>query len=184
VLTCFAEQVLWSWTGNADLAHRAAPILRLYALGNGVLALAAFPYYLQYAKGDLKLHLIGNVVFVSLLIPCLIWASNRFGAIGAGYVWLIANAAYFFCWIPEVHRRFAAGLHARWLVQDVGFPACLATGAVLLARYFIQWPDGRWQIAVGLVSVGLYTLAIAALGSSAVRQFLRSNWLHFANQIE
>jgi O-antigen/teichoic acid export membrane protein len=185
VLACFAEQVLWSWTGNADIANRAAPVLMLYAVGNGIMALAAFPYYLQFAKGDLKLHLIGNALFVALLIPGLIWATSRFGAIGAGYVWLTANVAYFLCWVPKIHRRFSAGLHSRWLVEDIGIPACIAAAAVLLARHFIQWPQGRWQVALGLAAVGLYTLVMAAMGSSAVRQILRSTWrLRLASQLK
>src|SRR5262249_12587754 len=58
-----AEPLLWAWTGERFLAREAAPILALYALGNGVLSVAGFPYYLQYAKGDLRLHLIGNAIF-------------------------------------------------------------------------------------------------------------------------
>jgi O-antigen/teichoic acid export membrane protein len=185
VLACFAEQVLWAWTGDASIAHRAAPILTLYALGNGVLALAAFPYYLQFAKGDLKLHLVGNALFVILLIPGVILAAAHFGAPGAGYVWLIANTIYFLCWVPKIHQRFAKGLHSQWLVGDIGSPAFLAAAAVLLARYFVQWPHGRWQVAVELAAVGLYTLALAALGSTAVRGVMRTNWrLRIANQIK
>ncbi len=75
VLAFFAEQVLWVWTGDAHAAAQAAPVLRLYALGNGFLAMAAFPYYLQFAKGDLKLHLIGNAIFILLLIPSLVRAT-------------------------------------------------------------------------------------------------------------
>ena len=43
VLTFFAEQVLWVWTGDTYAATQAAPLLRLYAMGNGFLAMAAFP---------------------------------------------------------------------------------------------------------------------------------------------
>ena len=76
------------------MATKAAPVLTLYALGNGILALGAFPYYLQFAKGDLRLHMIGNAIFVVLLIPALIWATLQYGAIGAGWAWLGANAVY------------------------------------------------------------------------------------------
>ena len=96
-----------------------APILALYAIGNGFLALAAFPYYLQYAKGDLRLHLWGNIVFVLVLMPAIVLATSRFGAIGAGAVWASTNLLFFFCWTPIVHRRFLPGLHRSWLVNDV-----------------------------------------------------------------
>ncbi len=60
VLAFLAERVLWAWTGDSTLASKAAPTLRFYAAGNYALAFVAFPYYLQYAKGDLRLHLTGN----------------------------------------------------------------------------------------------------------------------------
>jgi O-antigen/teichoic acid export membrane protein len=75
-----------------ETARQAAPVLRLYALGNGVLALGAFPYYLQFAKGDLRLHMLGNVLFVVLLIPSIIGATYWYGATGAGWAWLAANS--------------------------------------------------------------------------------------------
>ena len=59
-LAYFSEHVLLAWTGDRNISGHASPILTLYALGNGLLVIAAFPFYLQYAKGDLKLHLVGN----------------------------------------------------------------------------------------------------------------------------
>jgi O-antigen/teichoic acid export membrane protein len=114
-----AEPLLWAWTGDKILAHRAAPMLILYAIGNGILAVSAFPYYLQYAKGDLRLHLVGNVVFVLLLVPAIIWAASQYGGVGAGYVWLVMNLIVFVAWLPLVHRKFAPGLNLTWYVQDI-----------------------------------------------------------------
>ncbi|HKX56513.1 MAG TPA: oligosaccharide flippase family protein, partial [Xanthomonadales bacterium] len=41
LVTC-AEPLLFAWTGDAQLAAKAAPIMRLYAIGNGLLAISAF----------------------------------------------------------------------------------------------------------------------------------------------
>src|SRR5690606_31139561 len=59
-----AEPLLYAWTGDPVIASEAAPILYLYALGNSILVVAAFPYYLQYAIGRLRYHLIGNLIMV------------------------------------------------------------------------------------------------------------------------
>lgn len=40
-LAAFAQPVIWAWTGDPVAAQIAAPILQLYAVGNGVLAVAA-----------------------------------------------------------------------------------------------------------------------------------------------
>ena len=176
VLTFFAEQVLWVWTGDAQAAGQAAPVLRLYAMGNGFLALAAFPYYLQFAKGDLKLHLIGNALFIVLLLPALIWATLQYGVIGAGYAWLSANAFYFLIWVPKVHGRFVKGLHIQWLLKDVGMVVLLTLAATAVLNKLIYWPEQRIALAFYVVIVSLALLIIAAIGSSWLREIASGKW--------
>ena len=176
VLAFFAEHVLWAWTGDADVARKAAPVLMLYALGNGILALGAFPYSLQFAKGDLKLHLIGNVFFVVVLIPCLVWATMLYGATGAGYAWVGANSLYFFTWVPMVHARFAKGLHSQWFLQDVGAIVLWAVAGVALAHEFAKWSQDRLIVAITLAVVSLTVLAFASVGSTLVRRTIVSRW--------
>ena len=177
ILALFPEQVLWVWTGNSEIAHKASPVLVLYAVGNGIMVLAAFPYYLQFAKGNLKLHLIGNAWFVVIFIPLVIWATKSYGMVGAGYAWIAANLLLFLVWVPIVHRKFMKDLHLSWLLNDilkiVAIPIC--TGLVL--QHTIGWPGKRWQDAAYVVAMGLGLLAAAAIGSSwingAIRRALR-----------
>lgn len=114
-----AEPLLYAWSGSQQLSFHAAPILTLYAIGNGFLAVSAFPYYLQYSRGDLRYHLMGNLVLVVLLIPAIVYVASRFGGVGAGYVWLCMNAAYLFFWLAYVHEKLVPGLHFSWLGLDV-----------------------------------------------------------------
>ena len=130
ILAFFSSQVLWAWTGNEELVNKSSSALSLYAIGYGFLAVGAFPYYLQYAKGDLKLHVIGNGLFVVVLVPSVIWAANQYGMSGAGWAWLISNAVYFFIWVPLVHRKFAPGLHLKWIFSDI---MAIAMPAVIVA---------------------------------------------------
>ncbi|MDR3455260.1 MAG: oligosaccharide flippase family protein [Rhodoferax sp.] len=179
-LAFFAEQVLWVWTGDAHAAAQAAPVLRLYALGNGFLAMAAFPYYLQFAKGDLKLHVIGNALFIVLLIPVLIWATLKYGVLGAGFAWLSANAVYFLVWVPKVHGRFVKGLHAQWLLQDVGVITLPSVVAAAMEYEFIRWPNQRISIIAYISIVSLILLMISSVSSSWMRRKLKIEWrAHF-----
>lgn len=176
VLAVFAEQVLWAWTGDADIAHKGAPILALYSLGNGILTLGAFPYYLQFAKGDLKLHMIGNLVFMVLLLPALIWATMQHGALGAGWAWLCANAIYFLTWVPIVHRRFANGLHLKWLIHDLSTVLLLPAIGVALAYSALAWPLDRTKLALLILTTSFGLIGLAAVGSPWVRVTIRSKW--------
>ena len=179
VLAFFAEQVLWVWTGDAHAAAQAAPVLRLYALGNGFLAISAFPYYLQFAKGDLKLHLIGNVVFVLLLIPSLIWATLTYGATGAGYAWMGSNALYFLAWVPRVHSRLASGLHTQWLIRDVGSITFMTVIGAVLLHGLLKWPQERVIVAVELLIFSVTLIAMGAVGSAWIREAGLSRWHRF-----
>ena len=172
VLAFFAEQVLWVWTGDAHAAAQAAPVLRLYAMGNGFLAMAAFPYYLQFAKGDLKLHLIGSAVFMLLLIPSLVWATWQYGATGAGYAWMGSNAVYFFAWVPLVHRRFVKGLHRQWLMQDLIMICVPGLLAVSTLNVLLPWPEARFQVLARLLIASGAVLICSAAGAGRVRTIL------------
>jgi O-antigen/teichoic acid export membrane protein len=165
----FAESLLWSWTGDRELACQAAPILILYGIGNGILAVAAFPYYLQYAKGDLRLHLIGSAIFVVLLIPAIIWTASEYGAIGAGYVWLSLNLISFVFWLPFIHHRFEPGLNRKWYLEDICtiYLAIFAGGYAL--NLFIPHIDSRVGIAMLTIGFGLMMLLLGVVASSMAR---------------
>jgi O-antigen/teichoic acid export membrane protein len=176
LLSMFSRQVLWAWTGDPQIADQAAPVLHLYALGNGFLALAAFPYYLQFAKGDLKLHVVGHLLFLVLLIPALIAATWRWGVIGAGYAWLIANAVYFLAWVPQIHARFYKGLHSDWIFADLSPIVGLAAFGVIVAQFAVAPSSDRVATAAQLVVVGLLLLLLAACGSTWARSYLFQNF--------
>jgi O-antigen/teichoic acid export membrane protein len=172
VLAFSAEPLLRAWTGDAVLAAKSAPILRLYALGNGILALAAFPYYLQFAKGDVRLHLVGNLLFLLLLVPGIMFAVSKFGAAGAGWAWLGANGIYAVLWVPLVHRRFAVGLHRVWLIVDVVPVLIAVVSSVWIMTLLVKWPSHRSGIAFNLAFIMLIALLAGIFASSYARSWL------------
>ena len=174
VLSFFAPQVLWAWTGDVELTRSAAPVLTLYAAGYGVLAVGAFPYYLQYAKGDLRLHLIGNALFVLLLIPSVIWAATYHGMVGAGWAWLVSNVVYFAVWTPLVHGRFAPGLHRVWLRRDVLQPGVLPVATAALMAANVRWPDARLQLGLGLMTTGAVFVLLSVVSTDCRKLLQRA----------
>lgn len=171
-----AEPLLWAWTGDRSLAHQAAPVLILYALGNGILAVAAFPYYLQYAKGDLHLHFIGNTVFVLILIPAIIWAASQYGGVGAGYIWLGMNLISFVVWLPLVHHKFEPGLNVKWYSQDVLVILLAAAIAGYCLSLILPQSDNRGMQFTEVVVTGVFVLLASTAASSEARARV-SDWL-------
>lgn len=172
MLAFLAEPILWAWTGDATAARSAAPVVRLYALGNAAVVLGAFAYYLQYAKGDVRLHLQGNLFYLLLVAPALVWASWRHGALGAGLVWLGSSTLYLLLWVPRVHARICPGLHWPWLLQDVLPIVASATMAAAVLRGIMPMHAGRLALACGLCGAFVLVLGAAALASSRVRSRL------------
>jgi O-antigen/teichoic acid export membrane protein len=165
-LVIYAKPILWAWTGNVEVAEVAEPVLRLYAIGNGLLAIAAFQYYLQYAHGNLRLHVAGNLGFVCVLVPALVWAAARWRGVGAGYVWMVQCAFFAIVWTGVVHRRFAPGLHLQWLFEDVA-PTWFAV--VLVAGVLFCLPVGdshsRWVTIVELGGCSALLFIAAAISN-------------------
>lgn len=170
VIAFYPEPLLFAWTGNPILAEVVAPILRLYALGNALLAVGAFPYYLQYALGNLRFHLIGNIIMIVLLVPSIIWAATHFGSIGAGYVWFGVNCIYFIFWVAYVHHNLAPELHKKWLFKDclsIYFPVIFF---LLFISQFSYDTENRWVILSYLLFISIISLIIAGFSSNLGRK--------------
>ena len=172
VLAGVARPVLYAWTGDSNLALQAAPVLQLYALGNALLALAAFPYYLQYAKGNLRYHFIGNIVSVLILVPCIVWAAIHYGAIGAGWVWLLTQLVYLIFWVSYVHRKIEPNINVAWFKSFL--PSLISVSLfVLLASKWVDHSGDRLTILLKIIVISVLSIIIAMLSSVRVLNILK-----------
>lgn len=176
-----SESLLYAWTGDIEIVSHAAPIMKLYAIGNGFLALAAFPYYLQFARGNLRYHLIGNVVLAAILIPSIILSAVYYGAIGAGVVWISLNACFLFFWVGFVHFKLEPGLHLKWIFSDFIF-ICLPSIVVLVVFFDDRSiTDSRLYEFGYVVFVGGVVLITSCFSSPLFRVFMKERFLGFMN---
>jgi O-antigen/teichoic acid export membrane protein len=170
-LACFAEELVFAWTGDIRLAVSVAPVVVGYSIGNAILAVAAFGYYLQFAHGVLRLHVTGMLLFLVMLTSMLIPLVERFGMAGAAAAWLLVNLAYLVAWIPIVHSRYLPRKSAAWFLRDV-LPVAAAAGSIaLLVAAMFDGPTTRLQGFSHAVVAGVASLlaaACAAFGPQAV----------------
>lgn len=167
----FAELLLYAWTGDKEIANNATPILTLYALGNGVLVVSAFPYYLQYALGNLRYHLIGNLVTVVTLIPTIIWAASEYGGVGAGCAWLGINSLYLMLWVGYVHHKIQPGLHVGWLSKDILGIYAPVILLLFLASAYMSYQT-RQEALLMLVELSFVAIFVAMVSSPVARKVL------------
>jgi O-antigen/teichoic acid export membrane protein len=168
-----ARPLLWAWTGNAELADRTAAVLSFYALCNGFLAVVAMTYYLQVARGDLRLHLRGNMTFALLLLPTIVLATLSWGMLGASLAWCGANLWFLLVWSVIVHKRFLPGQQLRWLLRDALLPG-LAGAIGSLSLHLVPWTTlGRFPTALALAGVGAFSASLATLATSPAQRVIR-----------
>jgi O-antigen/teichoic acid export membrane protein len=130
MLIFFGQNLLVLWTGDKILAQEIAPLLALLALGTLLNGLMHIPYMLQLAHGWSSFAVRLNLVAVTILVPAILWATPRYGAIGAAWAWVLLNAGYVLIGIHFMYKRLLPTEKWRWYRQDLALPL-LATIVVL-----------------------------------------------------
>lgn len=168
-----SKPLLWIWLGDHALVERISPLLKLYACGNGVFALTAFPYYLQYAKGDLRLHFIGHVILLIFFIPLLIYVTVFYGPIGAGFTWIGMNIIYLLGWGGVIHRRFEPGLHKRWLLNDVSKILIVLISLGIISSLVTISIQSRVMSFIYVLGFAVSALTFSSLASAEVQKKIK-----------
>lgn len=160
-LAFFAEPILLIWSGSPAVAKAAAPVLFWYGLANAVVGILVLPFMLQFAKGRLRLHVLGNLILFLTLVPALVLAAQHWGATGAGQVFFVANLLFLLFWVPLVHRYFLPILTWRWSLRDT-LPLAFVI-VIALAAGSQMLPSGM-QMPETLAWIGGAVLVAATVG--------------------
>jgi O-antigen/teichoic acid export membrane protein len=171
-LAFLSEPIMRAWTGQVEFAKHAAPILSIYAIGNGVAAFNLFSYFIQYARGNLRLHFIGNAMLLAFLIPAFIWSGIHYGGVGTGAAWAVANCLYFLLWMPVIHARFLPGRHWNWLIRDIFVIVVPTTLVCWVISLIAPWPQQRMALIGVLALVGILLLMTSVACSSFARMMV------------
>jgi O-antigen/teichoic acid export membrane protein len=174
MIALFSTELLYAWTGDRKAAEWAGPILFWFALGNGILAISAFQYYLQFAHGKLRMHVIYNSITASIQIPVIIYVAFEYGALGVAVAWFSFRLISFIIWTPIVHNKFAPGIHWPWLLKDVA-PVMLITSVLLLLFDLLnlQFESfGRLETFLYLFFMGIVIFVTTAIISSESRNLI------------
>jgi O-antigen/teichoic acid export membrane protein len=160
-LAFFAEPILRIWSGSSEVAAAAAPILFWYGLANAVVGILVLPFMLQFARGHLRLHVIGNLILLVTLVPALVLAARYGGAVGAGQVFFVTNLLFLLLWVPLVLRRFLPMLTWQQFLRDTLPIALVIGGAVAVAAKALP---GSLQVSMALAWIGLTVIVAATMG--------------------
>jgi len=174
----YAQPLLYAWTGDQTAAAWGADVLLWFALGNAVMLIGAYPYYMQKAMGKLKWHVIGSTLMAALQVPIIYWAATTYGAVGAGKAWLIFLSVWFVLWTPFLHRQLIPGLHLTWILRDI-LPVLITVLGVLWLQgvlFDVSHVSSRLITLAELAMIGLLILLISSISTRLVRKALTRKW--------
>ncbi len=172
VMIVFSETFLRLWTQDHALAARSAPLLSLLMLGNLLNGLMWVPYQTQLAHGWTSLAIRINIVAVAIIVPAILWATPRYGAEGAAWVWVSLNAGYLVIGVQFMYRRIMTGEKGRWYSRDLLAP--LGAGAAVALALSTLWPIAEtslYQFLLLALAASL-TASASLLAATQVRQQL------------
>lgn len=172
VMIVFAEPILQLWTHDAELAHRSATLLSLLALGNLLNGLMWIPYQTQLAHGWTGLTTRINIVSVVIIVPAILWATPRYGAEGAAWVWVSLNAGYVLIGIHFMYRKILTHEKWRWYGQDVLQPLLAASAVAILLHWALPTDLAYLYQLIGLLVASSLTLLASAFAATYVRYSL------------
>lgn len=174
ILGLFSEPFVILWTGDAQLASQARPLIFLIAVGFAINGVMHFPFALQLAFGRTGIALQCSVLAAIILVPLIFVMVEKFGVLGGAASWLIVQIIYLVtgCWLT--HRSLLRGIGSRWLFGDVGIP--LGTSVlvgIFVSNYSTSGPLGIVEALCLSIISGLAALALAMLASPVFYPYVR-----------
>jgi hypothetical protein len=172
VLSFFSFEILLVWTGNAQTAGVASPIVSVLVIGMALNALMTMPYCLQLSHGWTSIGLFITIFLIITFVPVIYFMTTHYGAVGAAAAWVILNIIYMLIGVPLTHRRFLTREMGRWFIEDVIPPFGVVLLVVGIGRLLITGPMTPLIAVFTIALVFIIALLSAALVASHMRTWL------------
>ncbi|NOT13876.1 MAG: oligosaccharide flippase family protein [Methylococcaceae bacterium] len=170
VLAAFAKPVLLLWTGDHTLTNAASPILNLLVMGTLFNGFMNVPYMLQLAHGWTGFAVRTNVVAVAIIIPAILWAVPRYGAIGAAWIWVALNASYVLIGIHFMYYRLIPDQKWRWYRESVARPLIAGSIVAFGLAFILPVSQKRLDCIFTLLLASICVAASVAIVMPSLRQ--------------
>jgi O-antigen/teichoic acid export membrane protein len=173
VVAFFSREILFLWTRSSVTADNAHLLVSILVMGTAFNGLMNIPYSLQLAHGWTRLAFLVNIAAVLSLTPLMILLAQRFGAIGAAYIWAIMNFGFILVTISIMHRRLLPAEKWRWYFVDVGRP--FAAALLVAGAFRMLLPLPADDFALGFC---IAIISAATLGATAAVTPVTRKWIH------
>ncbi len=176
VLISFGDKSLLLWTRDPVLTEAVYPLMSVIALGYLFNCLMSIPTYLQLAYGWTSLTFKLNAVAVCVLVPGIVIAVTKYGAIGAAWLWVSLNAGCLVLGIYYMHKRLIPQDKWRWYRSDVAIPLAAAAVTAGLCR----WISPADLDTLATFTVLAFSSALVLTGAALTAPMVRNGLLRGA----
>jgi O-antigen/teichoic acid export membrane protein len=173
----FANDLLFVWTGNLELAKNTAQLLKPLIIATSIHGVMHFPYALQLAYGMAGLCFRIALILLIIMVPLIVLLTLNYGALGGAFAWLILNLIYLPMGAWLTHRQLLKGLALKWLFKDVCLPfvfsaLLVGSGELLLAAQ--NWGHYIRLLCAGGFAVSAMLILISV--SPQLRTWILDNY--------
>lgn len=165
-MICFSKELIWIWTGRADLSEKAHAVLPIVALSYAMLAMAMIPFNIAIANGYTKLNNVLGLLSLLITLPGYWFTTRSFGAVGVASVFCVVQTMTTLIYLYFINRKFIhiEGNYLLFIKPFVLPPLiCLP-----IAFAFSIAPATLWQSRI----YGLAWIALATFSSFLFSAFL------------
>lgn len=165
ILVAFAWRVILVWTDNQKLTEAVAPLVQVLAAGTALNIFLWIPYQLQLANGWTSLTIKVCAAATLILVPAIIWVVPRYGALGAGFVWLLLNIGQLLVTVNLMHNRLLTTERWLWYGRDIALPLVTAAGVAFACRIILPVTSNR-LFEAGLIALASACTLVAGLAAA------------------
>lgn len=131
VMSFFAKDLLWIWTGNNEIAEKAYQIVPIVLFSYGMMSLAVLPYNIAIANGNTKINNVLGIISLIITIPGYFMFTKKYGMLGAASVFCFVQTFITFIYYFYVNKHFInLSFFKDILLKRFLFPLALTTVVV------------------------------------------------------
>ena len=180
VLIFFMKDILKIWTNNSVTTENTCLMTQILLSGSLLNSLMVMPYNLLIASGWTRFTIYQNSIAAIILVPLLFLLTNKYGALGATFVWVIVNAGYIFISQPIMHRKLLKNELFTWYWDDILVPMLPSLVVVVLIKFSLQkiFPTFQMNIfIIGVIFLFVMTASVFNLVKErfSLKKFLQNN---------
>lgn len=113
-ISIMSDEILLLWTQSEEVTTFSSDILYWYILGNFLVSINSFAFYLQYSKNQLSLHVLSNYIYFIIGVPLLSYFALYGQPVSVGISWFLLNLTMLLTFTTYIHYKLLRTKYFEW----------------------------------------------------------------------